>query len=129
MDLGVWKEKGLSSTDEAKARYQRILANADTLPFSELDERLRNFIREISGKQFQEAILGAPTGANLVDQTFSRHGVILRFGDDSPKDAYGETLGSATDFDLTMYDPEMGMGVGYDDSLDVEIYDAKRHGS
>lgn len=122
MDLVVWKEKGLSSAEEAEARYQRIRANTDPMPFSELDEQMQAFIRDAAGK-FQEAIVGASAEINPVDRSFSRHGVLLRFGEEMNMTAYPMTSEITTTLDLTLYDPEMGLVEGYDDSMDIEVYD------
>jgi hypothetical protein len=121
-DLIVWLEKGLSEVDEADQRYQRILASAEPVPFSSLEAKLKDFIKEIAG-QYPDAIVTLTGDASPVEAGYSKLGVLLRFGDDAPQGAYEEVAGAATELELTMYDPEMGLVMGYDDSLDVEVLD------
>jgi hypothetical protein len=122
MDLVVWKEKGLSNVKAAGERYQKILANEDPVPVSELEEPLQSFLRQAS-EMFPEAIVAAVKGAMPTDWSFSRYGVVLRFGEGMEKTAYSMTADITTPLDLTLFDPEMGMVEGYDDSMDIEIID------
>jgi hypothetical protein len=56
-------------------------------------------------------------------RAFSSFGIVIRFSNPHPSNAYDEALGTVTDFDLTLYDREEGMVAGYDNSVDIEIYD------
>lgn len=122
MDLIVWKEKRLSEGDDAEQRYRKILANESLSSFDSLDIRIQQFINEISSK-YPGSILIPNKGQSPADNEYSRLGVVVRFDDDPPEGAYDDVLGAATELDLTLYDPEMGMVLGYDDSVDIEIYD------
>lgn len=126
MDVVVWKEKGLSNVAQAESRYQRILANEEPVPITELDEGLQAFIRQAS-QDLPEAILKPDGSASPVDVTYSKFGVVLRFEADKGMEPVAQTADIATPLDLTIYYPslETPMVEGYDDSEDedIEIFD------
>jgi hypothetical protein len=122
MDLVVWKEKGLSSVDEADDRYRRILDHEETVPFSALDQSLQAFIEQASEK-FPAAVLTSRDAGGSTGGGYSRYGVVLRFGVDMAMDALPGTTDIATPLELTIYDPEMELVIGYDDSLDITVVD------
>jgi hypothetical protein len=126
MDVVVWKEKGLSNVKQAESRYQRILADDESVPIAELDEQLQAFIRQAS-QELPEAIVKPGGSSSPVDATYSRFGVVLRFDPDRGMEPVAQTADIATPLDLTIYYPslETPMVEGYDDSEDedIEIFD------
>jgi hypothetical protein len=118
MDLVFWKEKGLSDADQAERRYRQILFDDERVPLGELDSSLREFVEEVE-RRLPE-VRTVPDEHSIRDAGYSRSGIIFRIEELT---LHRELDLIAHQRGLTMYNPEMRMVIGRDDSIDIEIID------
>jgi hypothetical protein len=123
--LIFWSEVGLSESEEAVARYERIKNEQNPVAFSALDVKLQSFAADVY-EQYPDTAFGglgfeAPPGSDPSAKHYSPEGLVVRLGDTMPNNTVSKLYGIGDSRGLTMYNPQSGYVLGVNDDLGVDI--------